>query len=75
MVHWRVRELAEKKGFDTAYKLALAAGLPYNSVRAIWDKKAKRVDLDTLGKLANALKVPVGDLFEEETEWLTLQFA
>jgi DNA-binding Xre family transcriptional regulator len=68
MVRWKVRQLAEAKGMDTAYKLALAAGLPYNSVKAIWDNKAKRIDLDTLGKLGHALGAHLGDMFEEVAE-------
>lgn len=65
MLKWGVRQLAEQRGFDTAYKLALAAGLPYNSVKAIWDGKAKRVDLDTLGKLSKALNAGLEELLKE----------
>lgn len=68
MIKWRVKELAQEQGYDTAYKLALAAGLPYNSVKAIWDSKAKRIDLDTLEKLGGALKADLGDLFIKDEE-------
>jgi DNA-binding Xre family transcriptional regulator len=65
MVQWKVRQLAEARGHKTAYSLALAAGLPYNSVKAIWEGTAKRIDLETMGKLARALEVSLGDMFEE----------
>lgn len=73
MVRWRVRERAEAQGYDTAYRLALAAGLPYTSVKAIWDGRAKRIDLETLGKLAAALSANLGDLFEADSDRLTLR--
>jgi DNA-binding Xre family transcriptional regulator len=61
MARWRLREIAEAKGLN-AHKLALEAKLSYNTVHPIWMNKAKRADLETLAKLAQALGVAPGQL-------------
>lgn len=65
---WRVREIAEAQGYINAHALAVSARLSAGTVRAIWNRTAKRVDLDTLAHLADTLAVNVGDLFEEQEE-------
>ena len=62
MARWLVREIAERKGFETPYRLALESKLPLSSVQGIWKGTAKRADLETLSKLAVALGVRPGDL-------------
>lgn len=62
MARWRVRELAERKGFKSAYQLALESKLPINTVKPIWEGTAKGIMLKTIDKLAVALKVPPGEL-------------
>jgi DNA-binding Xre family transcriptional regulator len=42
--------------------LSEATGLAYSTVWAIWTNKTRRADLDTLEKIAAALKVEPGDL-------------
>lgn len=61
MARWRVREIAEKKGYN-AHQLALAAQISYNTVRPIWHGDSKRADLTTLTRLALVLGVSPGDL-------------
>jgi DNA-binding Xre family transcriptional regulator len=61
MARWRVREIAEQKGFN-AHQLSLAAQLSYNTVRPIWNGEAKRADLETLSRIAAVLGVSPGDL-------------
>jgi putative transcriptional regulator len=62
MIRWRLREIAEPERWNVK-KLAEQTGLAYGSVYAIWNDTARRVDLDTLDKLASILKVAPGDLF------------
>jgi DNA-binding Xre family transcriptional regulator len=61
MIRWRLREIAEPERWNVK-KLAEQTGLAYGSVYAIWNDTARRVDLDTLDKLATILKVMPGDL-------------
>ncbi len=72
MARWRLREIAEPRGWNP-HSLAIEAKLSYNTVRPIWFNEAKRADLDTLAKLAQALGVSPGKLIgdgddEPETE-------
>ncbi len=59
MARWQLREIAEPERW-TARKLALATGLAYNTVWAIWTDHAKRADLATIDALARVLKVKTG---------------
>lgn len=65
MARWIVAEVAQEKGFKSAYKLAMEAKLPLNTVRPIWNGTAKRLDLATLDRLAETLKVRPQDLIAE----------
>ncbi|WP_110513753.1 helix-turn-helix domain-containing protein [Herpetosiphon llansteffanensis] len=62
MIRWRLREIAEPERWNIK-KLSEKTGLAYKSVYAIWKDTARRVDLDTLDKLASILNVQPGDLF------------
>lgn len=66
-VKWRLRELAEPKGF-TAYSLAREMKMPYPTIKPIWDNKAKRIDATTLQRLAEFLEVQPGELIGTEEE-------
>jgi DNA-binding Xre family transcriptional regulator len=66
-IRWCVREIAEPERWN-AKKLAEASGLAYNTVWNIWNNRAKRVDFDTLARLAETLKVSPKDLFAEDAE-------
>jgi putative transcriptional regulator len=65
MVRWRLRELAEPERWNVK-KLAEKTGLAYGSVYGIWNDTARRVDLDTIDKLAYILQVTPGELFSYE---------
>ena len=53
-VKWRVDELAERKGWK-ARRLAEKAGVDIKTARNILTGHATRVDLETIGRLADAL--------------------
>lgn len=53
-------------GGRSRYWLAREAGLSYPTVSAIYHNRAHGVTLDVLGKLAKALRVEPGDLFESQ---------
>jgi DNA-binding Xre family transcriptional regulator len=61
-VKWRVDELAQRKGW-TAGQLAAKARVDIKTARNILTGKATRVDLETIGRLADALGVEPGDLW------------
>ncbi len=61
-VTWRVDELAEKKGWN-ARRLAEKAGVDIKTARNILTGRATRVDLETIGRLADALGVEPGSLW------------
>lgn len=61
MVRWRLKELAEPERWNP-HNLAAATGLAYTTVYNMWENKTRRADLDTIGKLATALKVEPGAL-------------
>ena len=64
MVKWTVREVAEKMGLTSANQLRVQAGLHAETAYKLWDGSATRVDMETINKLCNLLKVPVGMLIE-----------
>jgi DNA-binding Xre family transcriptional regulator len=61
-VTWRVDELAERKGWN-ARRLAEKAGVDIKTARNILTGRATRVDLETIGRLADALGVEPGSLW------------
>jgi DNA-binding Xre family transcriptional regulator len=64
MMKWRVREVAEAAGIDTAYRLMQDVGLHSDTAYSLWDGTAKRLDLDTLEKLCAFFGVPAGQLIQ-----------
>ncbi len=64
MARFTLKELAQPQRW-TARKLALETGLAYNTVWGIWTNKSRRLDLDTLDKLAHALGVKPQELIDE----------
>ena len=76
-VIWRVDELAERKGWN-ARRLAEKAGVDIKTARNILTGKATRVDLETIGRLADALGVEPGALWRRSRNgsrrdrWATL---
>jgi transcriptional regulator with XRE-family HTH domain len=67
MVRLRVREVAEEKGLSMA-KLARRADIDYKTVQRIYRDPYREVTTTTLGKLADALGVPVTELLESVEE-------
>jgi len=67
VVRWRVDELVERRGWS-ARQLAERAGLDVKTVRAIVTGRATRVDLETIGRLADALGVAPGELWRQSTQ-------
>jgi len=63
MVRLRVKEVAAQKGLSMA-KLARRADIDYKTVQRIYRDPYREVTTTTLGKLANALGVPVTELLE-----------
>ncbi len=61
----RIREVAEAKGLDIA-KLSRRADLAYRTVWELWRDPDRDVSIKTLGKIAEALGVPVTDLIEND---------
>ena len=60
----RVKEIAEKKHMSMG-KLERLSDLSHPTIRDIFRNPYKEVTSTTLVKLANALGVPVSDLYEE----------
>lgn len=65
-VTWRVDELAERKGWGARH-LAEKAGVDIKTARNILTGRATRVDLETIGRLADALGVEPGELWRRTT--------
>jgi len=61
-VVWRVGELLERKGWSVR-QLATRTHLDIKTVRNIVEGRATRVDLETIGRLSDALGVPPGALW------------
>jgi len=66
-ISWRVEGLARQRGWG-ARALAEAAELDEKTVRNILAGRATRVDLETIARLANALGVGPGSLWDMEPD-------
>lgn len=67
MLRLKVKEVAEEKGFSQG-KLARAADVATNTLRAIYRDPCREISTFTINKLAKALDVPVTALIEDVTE-------
>ena len=67
MLRLRVKEVAKEKGFSQG-KLARAADMATNTLRAIYRDPYREVSTVTINKLAKALAVPVTELIEDVSE-------
>jgi transcriptional regulator with XRE-family HTH domain len=67
MLRLRVKEVAEEKGFSQG-KLARAADMATNTLRAIYRDPCREISTFTINKLAKALGVPVTELIEDVPE-------
>lgn len=66
MAFWRLQELAKPERWS-ARKLSTETGLAYTTVWGIWSGTAKRADLETLQKLADALGIHPKELIGTDT--------
>jgi transcriptional regulator with XRE-family HTH domain len=64
MKTYRVRELAEERGIMTQRQLMIAANLNNQAAQKLW-KGNGTITSDSLLRVAAALKVGIGELFEE----------
>lgn len=60
--------LAALLGTRSRYDLAQSSGVSYPTVAAMYHNRAKGVTLDVLGKIADALGVEPGELFERDAK-------
>lgn len=66
-LRWRVRELADERDWDTA-DLAREADLDEKTVRNILAGRTTRIDLRTIARLAEALGIQPGALWDVRPE-------
>jgi DNA-binding Xre family transcriptional regulator len=59
-----IREVAEKEGITNPKELSERTGLYYESCRLMWNGTSRRVDLDSLKAICDALNVGPAQLFE-----------
>ena len=60
----RVKEVAQEKGFSMT-KLFHTSGVAYKTIQQIYRDPYRHVSYLVLLRLANAMNVPITDLFEE----------
>ena len=63
-VKLRVKEVAESKGYHNPFALSQGTGVNYAICYKLWHQNQQRIDLGTLEKLCDALKVNPGRFFE-----------
>lgn len=63
-VRFKVREIAEQKGFNIS-TLSRKADVGLSTVRRLWHDPNRNVDFYVLERLAKALEVPVTALMED----------
>ena len=68
MIKLNVREAAEREGYDNPNLLSEATGLPYETCRKLWRGEARRIDLNTIERLCDVLRLRPGQLFDYEFE-------
>jgi DNA-binding Xre family transcriptional regulator len=66
-IRLRVKEVASKRGFSMG-KLQRDADVAYNTVKRMYKNPYHVITTETLGKLARALGVPLGELIEEVSD-------
>jgi DNA-binding Xre family transcriptional regulator len=64
----KVREVSESKGINNPFALSQKSGLNYAIAYRLWHQELRRIDLGTLEKLCDALKVSPGKFFEYERD-------
>jgi transcriptional regulator with XRE-family HTH domain len=67
MIKLRIKEVAKQQGW-TQSGLQRASGVTMPTLRRYWVNKTKSVHLESLERIARALKVPAASLLSEEHE-------
>lgn len=62
----KIKEVAEGKGYKNPFALSQATGINYAVCYKLWHSDRRRIDLSTLEKLCETLKVSPGRLFSYE---------
>jgi DNA-binding Xre family transcriptional regulator len=60
--------VSNAKGIDNPFALSKKTGINYAICYKLWHSRQRRIDLGTLEKLCDALKISPGKLFEQERE-------
>ncbi|MBI3649624.1 MAG: helix-turn-helix transcriptional regulator [Acidobacteria bacterium] len=64
----KIRDVAESKGYSNPFALSQASGINYAICYKLWHSERRRIDLGTLEKLCDTLKVNPGRFFEYERD-------
>lgn len=64
MIRLRIKEVAEEKGISM-HKLSQISQVSYNIIRTMFNDPLHITNTDTLGRIADALGVPPGELIEQ----------
>jgi transcriptional regulator with XRE-family HTH domain len=64
MAHFRLKDVAERERWS-ARRISRDSGLSYTAVQGVWSNRAKRVNLDTLQRLADTIGVSVRELIDD----------
>jgi DNA-binding Xre family transcriptional regulator len=67
MAFLRIRELCEARHMNIT-ALSRDARIPYPSALSLWHDKTEQINRRTLIRVARALRVKVGDLFDENAD-------
>ena len=63
MITKHVREMAEKRGYTTAYQLRKALGVSPTAATKLWNEDFEMIGLGTLDKLCEVLRCQPDKLF------------
>jgi DNA-binding Xre family transcriptional regulator len=64
----QIKEVSESKGVDNPFALSQKTGLNYAITHKLWKGKQTRIDIGTLEKLCDTLKVAPGKFFDYERD-------
>ena len=64
----KIKEVSESKGVDNPFALSQQSGLNYAICYKLWHGNQKRIDLGTLERLCDTLKVNPSKFFEYERD-------
>ena len=67
-IQLKVKEVAIQKGIENPFALSQKSGLNYAVTYRLWHSEQRRIDLGTLERLCDTLKVKPGQLFEYELD-------